>query len=187
MSMFILLFYFSAVSKFETMLGCHFEVCCKIWVFQQNNWESLKVFTSCLCWHSLMKFWKKYKHSHTCMYKQRMRETFSQLVDRSSISPLLLPTANVSTGSHSQRLGTRSSAAVRDVSHPVMMSVVQLWQSDNTSGDSEEERAGLWAERRDSDTVRLGESIIAFGLLYGLVCVCLGMCLSAEGLCFVDG
>jgi len=54
-----------------------------------------------------------------------------------------MPAANVITGSRSQRLGSHSSAAVRDVSLAVMMSVVQLWQSDNTSGDSVEERAGV--------------------------------------------
>lgn len=76
------------------------------------------------------------------MHGKRERPV-SRLMARCSVSSHLMPTANVSTGSHSQRLGTHSSAAVRDVSLPVMTSVVQLWQSDNTSGDSVEERAGV--------------------------------------------
>lgn len=75
--------------------------------------------------------------------KREEERPVSRLMARSSVSSLLLPTANVTTGSHSQRLRTRGSAAVRDVSLPVMMSVVQLWQSDYTSGDSVEERAGV--------------------------------------------
>lgn len=66
-------------------------------------------------------------------------------MDRSSVSSLLLPAANVSAGLYSQRHGARAAVAVGDVSLLIMTSVVQLRQRDSTSGDRRK-RAGFELE-----------------------------------------